>query len=85
MINTKDEIKLFQLVESKSQLSQNLSDKAKKGTVLHPTDSALNIVLISSHSVKLISILIAVAFALFVGKKGDYPDKEFGIRYKYKR
>jgi len=84
VINTKDEIKMFRRVESTS-LSSNWNEKsAKRGCVFHPTDSLLNVILIFSHSLKLNLILMSLAFALYVGKRGDYPDEKF-FTYKFKR
>ena len=84
MTNTKEEILILNLsTDSTVSLNQNWRDKRLSVTIFHPTDSALNILLICVHSIKLMCILFSFAFAVFVGKTGRYPDPQ--LPYVYKR
>ena len=51
--------------------------------VFHPTDSALNLILIAGHVIKTTAIYVCMSLALYVGKEGPYPDEE--LPYLYRR
>ena len=81
--NTLDEIRICRRAsETYAELHRDWREKRISVSIMHPTDTALNIVLIICHSLKLGCILFAICISLYVGKTGPYPDPELPFRFK---